>query len=142
VTCLWDANVKNCIFNGDGNGCVFSIWGSSYCIPGGGVYGYGYANLQIVGNVFYNTTGAVIYTDAGSYAGNSRAFVMNNTIVNANYGIRVQNHWDVEVQDCILVGCTNAMIRVGSSNVSSSVGYNDFYAKATNFVGYPAVTAR
>ena len=127
--------VKNCIFNGNGNGCVFSIWGGRWCYPQGCLTGYGYANLQIVGNIFYNTTGAALYTDAGSYAGSSSAIVINNTIVNAGYGIRVQDPWDAKVQSCILAGCTNAMVAVGS--LSRHVEYNDFHGCATNFVGYP-----
>ena len=64
----------------------------------------------------------------------STAGVINNTIVNANYGIRVQDPWDALVQNCILVGCTNTMVAVGS--LSRNIKYNGFYGNATNFVGY------
>ena len=125
--------VKNCIFNGNGNGCVFNILGQSY----DWLVGRGYANLQIVGNIFYSTTNAAIYMDVGNWAaGASSAIVINNTIVNAGYGIRVQDPWNAKVQSCILTGCTNAMVAVGS--LSRVVSYNDFYGNATNFVGYPS----
>ena len=40
------------------------------------------------------------------------------------------------MQDNVLVGTTNAVKNYG--NLSGSVGYNCFYANATNFVGYPS----
>ncbi len=124
--------IKNCYFTGTGGGCSFLIDGQNAGFWG---IGYGYANLNILNNVFYGliTNSAIALTVGGS-AGGSAATVINNTIVNCDSGFSAADPWDATVRDCVFVGCNEAVADPGS--LSRQVSFNDFYGNATNFFGY------
>lgn len=120
-------SVLNCTFADVGDGCVFDLVGS-------GRFGTS-ANVTIGGNSFARVADKAIELTASLPVANSPAFVINNTFVNANQGLAVQDPWDAKAQNNIFVGCTNA---VGvSGTLSRAVSYNDFTKNLTNFVGYP-----
>lgn len=96
---------------------------------------YGHADPQIAGNVFVNVTNAAFFMDNNSGRGGNPVFI-NNTVVNAATGVSARDPWDTTVQNCIFVGCTIGTMRTGS--LSLSVGYNDYFDNATNFVNYPS----
>jgi hypothetical protein len=129
--------IKNCAFNATSNGCVFNIYGASASSFFFGTHtGYGEADLEIMNNIFNNVTNTAISMTAGSYAAGSQPPVINNTIVNCATGVFAADPWDATVQDCVLVGCTNAV--QGTGSLSRNVSFNDFYRNATNFTGYNA----
>lgn len=123
--------IKNCVFNNTSNGCVLKIFGeqSTFCCPR-----YGYCNARMIANLFQNLDRAALF-DIGSFAGGGSPIFINNTIVNCRTGIDTRDPWDVRIQDNIFVGCTNAVKKTGTLSLTTS--YNDFYANATNFTGYP-----
>ena len=127
--------IKNCYFNAVGGGCRFRIYGNNYA----GLIGRGYGYPRIMGNVFCGVTGFAISMEMGSYAGDSPATLINNTIVNCRVGVSATDPWDAKVQSCIFVGCTNAVQAAGT--LSRAVSYNCFYQNAANFTGYPPPTA-
>ena len=128
--------IKNCIFNTSGYGCVMNIfgqYGTSTCGYGNSI-GYGYAYPIIMNNIFYNLTGTAFLAEVGSYAGAGSPVFVNNTVVNSQAGFTAVDPWDATVQDCVFVGCTNAVVDTGT--LSRLVSYNDFYGNVTNFIGY------
>lgn len=141
------SQINNCSFNTVGSGCSFDIYGAYNSWTGGGS---GFANLQIQNNIFTNVTGTVISLISGIYAGSGTtnssiittagggvATLINNVIVNAGNGVVSQDPWDARVGSCIFENCGNAVYDTGT--LSRNAGYNDFYAKNTNFTGYPSI---
>jgi hypothetical protein len=125
VSTLLNTTIENCTFSGTSNGCVMAE--GSYC-------GGAYYNTTLYANLFYNLTGtAFLMIPNGA---SPTATFINNTVVNCASGVQVADPWNVQVQDDIFVGCTNAVTLSGS--LSRTVSYNDFYNNATNFTGYPA----
>jgi hypothetical protein len=120
--------IKNCNFNNSSNGCVINLLGTSGCCAG-------YDNAAIMGNIFRNLTGAALQLK-NAIGGNSPALFQNNTVVNCRAGVVAADPWDARVQDCLFVGCTNAVMATGTQ--SRAVGFNGFYGNATNFTGYPS----
>lgn len=122
-----DPIIKNCVFESLSNACVMRI------IQDG--FGFrGYANPKIIGNVFRNLTGSAFLMVTES-DGSSQPIFLNNTLINCRTGVASQEPWDAKVQSCIFVGCSNAVMRSGS--LSTAASYNNFFANATNFTGYP-----
>jgi hypothetical protein len=125
--------IKNCIFYNSSNACMMKVYGYYY---EGGI-GYGIANPSVNGNVFDNLTGTAFLMIIGSYAGGSAPTFINNTLVNCRVGVNATDPWDALIQDNIFVGCTNAVMDLGS--LSRKVTYNDFYGNATNSTGYSGI---
>lgn len=127
--------IKNCVFDGTGNGCVMDLSGTGNCTCGGVVSGH--ADPAILNNIFRNLSGSAFLMTVGSYGGSGRgnAVFMKNTLINCRTGIAYQDPWMARIEDNIFLGSTNAAIRTGSLSVMTS--YNDFYGNATNFTGYP-----
>lgn len=127
--------MKNCTFNGAGSGCAFNIYGATASSFFFGTHtGYGYASLQIMNNIFNNIANTAIAMTVGSDAGSSQPTLINNTVVNCGTGVSAADPWDATLEDCVFVGCTNAVQDTGS--LSRNVSFNDFYGNATNFTGY------
>ena len=122
--------IKNCVFNATGSGCVLKIFGNT----ANGYNGYGYSYPTILANIFQNLSGTAFLAEVGSYAGAGSPVFVNNTIVNCQKGFSAFDPWDATVEDCVFVGCTNAVVDTGS--LSRQVNFNDFYGNATNFNGY------
>lgn len=120
--------IKNCTFSSIKNGCSFNLF--TTLNPSGAT-----GNVQLIDNLFRNVTNTAISLTC-SAGSSSLATLINNIIVNANNGVIFQDPWDAKMQNCILVGCTNAAKVTGS--LSRSVSYNDFFGNATNFIGYPS----
>jgi len=118
--------VRNCAFNSTSNGCLMLIHGGQ---------GAGHASPAFYANIFQNLTGAALRMSANGNAASSHATFINNTLVNCRVGVSAVDPWDAQVEANAFVGATNALIVSGS--LSRNVEYNDFYANATNFTGYP-----
>jgi len=130
------ATVKNCIFTSTSNGISLYINGASSEYSVSGLYiGYAYAYPTILNNIFQKLTGAalVLTTGSGGYCSGQPTF-LNNTIVSCVGGVNAVDPWDATVQDNIFVQVSNAVTDTGS--LTRTVGYNDFYQDATNFIGY------
>jgi hypothetical protein len=130
--------IKNCVFNGTGNGCVLNISGQTahFEVCGVTIYGYGYGYPTIVANLFQNLTGTAFLMQVGSYGAGGNPVFQNNTLVNCGGGVNATDPWNATIQDNIFQGLTNAMTVSGS--LSRTIGYNDFFSNATNFSGLPA----
>jgi hypothetical protein len=124
--------VKNCVFNGTGSGCLVLLAGNSGC----GENSTGSA--EFVNNVFENLPGTAIglTSTAGLY---STAQIINNVFINCTNGVSAQLPWDATVEDSIFVSNTVAIAVPGTlpGQLSQDVAYNDFFACASNFSGYP-----
>jgi hypothetical protein len=126
--------IKNCDFFNSSNGCVFDILSV-------GTQGYGWAGsaapLIIANCIFDSLSGAALLLRQADGYDNlpSPVAFKNNALSNCNTGVNATDPWDAQIQDNIFVGITNAVTVAGS--LSRTVSYNNFYANATNFTGYP-----
>jgi Right handed beta helix region len=123
--------VKNSVFSGTGNGCLIML--ASAC------YGSGAGSVEFINDAFENLNGTAIGLTS-LFGLSSTAQIMNNIFINCTNGVSAQLPWDATVEDCIFVSNTVAMAVPGTlpGQLSQDVAYNDFFACATNFSGYPA----
>ncbi|VGO17982.1 immunoglobulin domain-containing protein [Pontiella sulfatireligans] len=124
-----NAMVKNCVFQGINNGCTFRGEGRKNYYAG-----YGYVDSENSGNIFSDLTGSAISYTSGSYSGGGSPKSINNVIINCVRGIDIQSNVDADVLNNILIGCSNAVSRVGTS--SDDVKRNCFFNNIDDFVGY------
>lgn len=123
-----NVNVRNCIFRSVGNGSAFSSWG-----VGSGAT----VNVTFANNIFDNVSGTAFVLQGSTDSNNSRALFINNTVVNAKWGVMTDPPFDTTIHNNVFYGCSNAVQRRGSASLD--VKYNCFFGNAANFVGYPGI---
>lgn len=124
--------ITACTFNGNGVGIEMNIQGA-----GSAYFSNGDTEAIVQNNAFLNLQGAAISMLDRSLNSGIPSFV-NNTIVNCNRGIWIQDpHFDATIINNIFYGTTATAIERTGSN-SSIAFYNCFYGNTNDFVGYPA----
>ncbi len=131
-----EVKVRNCIFKSVGSGCVFYTAGPG---PGTNLV----VNVTVTNCIFDKVSGAACQLSTGNnFPMTSRALFMNNTIVNATWGVDTRAPFDATIENNVFFGCSKAVQRTSSTtpdSASLAVKYNCFFTNALNFVGYPGI---
>ncbi len=131
-----ESEVRHCLMVGVAYGCRFHLAGYGFSIPQqGGATGYGYGQVKILNNLFWNVTNTAVSFGIGSFPGGGSASLVNNDVINAGSGVATQDPWNTTIQNNILKSCASGIARSGS--LSTVVSFNDLHGNTTNFIGYP-----
>jgi len=131
--------VRNCIFDSTGNGCVFGAFYIGPNAPDSTI------EARVIGNLFKNLkeTALLLYESHNNAGGtnSSRPEFVNNTIISAQRGVdTVYPYFNPTIRNNMFIRTSNAVHNLSSSGPGSfDVSYNCFFSNTANFSGYPGI---